>query len=155
MWFRLRPELPCGGEPAGLRFRRGDSHGPDVWFTWIARRAVEHRGRDVAIRAVVPAAEVLEDLALDRTGMEEANPVHRALLAETIDAPDTLLEAKRIPRQLDIDDKAASVMQIQTLARGIGRNQHIDATAIERIDRLPPVIRRKATVNEPDAPRRR
>jgi hypothetical protein len=102
----------------------------------------------------MPTAKMFEDRAFDRAGMEKPNPVHGALLAETIDAANALLETKGIPRQLDIDDEAAPVMQIQPLARGIGCNQHIDAPAIERIDSFSPVIRREASVNEAHTPRR-
>ena len=89
---------------------------------------------------MVPAAKMLQYFGFDGAGMEEANAVHRTLLAQPIDPADALLEAQWIPRQLDINHQAASVVQIQPLARGIGRNQHIDAAAIERIDRLSPVI---------------
>ncbi len=59
--------------------------------------------------------------------VEHANRVHGAALAESIDAADALLEPQRIPRQLDIDDEPATMMQVQAFARRIGRDQHIDA----------------------------
>ena len=81
--------------------------------------------------------------------------MHRALLAESIDAADALLEAQRIPRQLDVNHEPASVMQIQPLACGIGRNQDIDAAVVERVDRRSPVVSRQAAVDASHAPRRR
>src|SRR5262245_34483048 len=129
----MRAELPFRREPAGLCVRGGDNRGSNVRFPWIDRRAVENSGRDVAVRAMMPAAEMFENCAFDRAGMKEPNAVNRALLAETIDAADALFEAQGIPRQLDIDHEAASVMQIEPLAGGISRNQDIELAIVERI----------------------
>ena len=53
--------------------------------------------------------------------------VHGAALPEAIDAADALLEPQRIPRQLDIDDQPAAMMQVEAFAGGIGRDEHVDA----------------------------
>ena len=66
--------------------------------------------------------------------MKQADGVNAALLAEPIDAADALLEPQRIPRQLDIDDQPAAMMQVQSFTRGIGRDQHFETAAIERVD---------------------
>jgi hypothetical protein len=62
-------------------------------------------------------------------------------LPETIDAANAARD--EADSTATHDDEAASVMQIQPLACGIGCHQHIDAPAIERIDGLSPVIRVK------------
>src|SRR5882672_7312353 len=43
----------------------------------------------------------------------ELHGVHAAALAEPIDAPDALLQAKRGPRQLEVDYEATAVMKIE------------------------------------------
>ena len=86
--------------------------------------------------------------------MEQPDRVHRPPLAEPIDAADALLEPQRIPRQLDIDDEPAAVMQVQALAGGIGRDEHVDAAVVERVDGRAPLVRRQAAVDasRPAAP---
>ena len=83
---------------------------------------------------------MLEHLAFDRVRMEKSNRVHGALLSEPIDAADALLEPQRIPRQLDVDDEPAAVMQVQPFAGRIGRDQHIGAAGVERVDGVAPQI---------------
>ena len=78
---------------------------------------------------------MIENGAFDRAGMKQPDRVHRPALPEAIDTPDALFEPQRIPRQLDIDDEPATMMQVQTFAGGIGRDQHVDPALVERVDR--------------------
>ena len=47
----------------------------------------------------------------------------RPRLAEAIDASDALLESRRAPGQFDVDDEAASPLQVQAFAGRVGGNQ--------------------------------
>ena len=87
--------------------------------------------------------------------MKHANRVHDASLPKPIDAANTLLEPQRIPRQLDIDDQPAAMMQVQSLAGRIGRDEHVGATCVERIDRVAPHVGCEPPVNGDDPLRRR
>src|ERR1041384_8023055 len=50
--------------------------------------------------------------------------MHAATLSKSIDAADALLQARRRPRQLEVHDKAASMMEIEPFACGVGRQEH-------------------------------
>ena len=81
--------------------------------------------------------------------------MHDAFLAKSIDAADALFEPQRVPRQLDIDDQPAAVMQVQSFAGRIGRDEHVGAAGVERIDRVAPQVRGQAAVNGDHPLRRR
>ncbi len=98
---------------------------------------------------------MFEDALFDRLPMEQPNRVHGAALAESIDAADALLEPQRIPRQLEIDHEPAAMMQIESLARGIGRDEHIDAPSLNASTADRRQIGRHTAVNRGCSPRSR
>ena len=114
-------------------------------------RVFKHRGSDIAIGAAMPAKMFCT--ALPRRRMKEPNRVHRALLSEPVDAADALFEPQRVPRQLDVDDEPAAMMQVESLAGGIGRHQHLDASVVERIHRRTPLLGWQTAMDDADASR--
>ena len=54
-----------------------------------------------------------------------------ARLAEALDPPKPLLEPRRIPRQVDIDERAER-LQVQALAGGVGRDDKADLALLDR-----------------------
>ena len=107
------------------------------------------------LRAAAPQSRCSSTALFDRCRMEQPNRVHRPLLAEPIDTADALLEPERIPRQLDVDHEPAAMMQVESFAGGIGRDEDVDAAVVERVHRRSPLFGRHAAVDEADAPRRR
>ena len=95
--------------------------------------------------------QALEHTFLDRARMKQPDGMNAPLLAESIDAADALLEAQRIPRQLQIDDEPAAVMQVQSFTRGVGGDQHVEIAAIERLNDVPPQLRRRSAADRSGA----
>ena len=81
-------------------------------------------GGDVLLRARDSRSEPIEHSRLAGVPGDEMDGVNRADLADAIDAADSLLEPHRIPRQLEIHDEPAAVMQVQPLASRVGRQQN-------------------------------
>src|SRR5436309_14236730 len=79
--------------------------------------------------------------------------MNRALLADAIDPADPLLQTHRIPRQLEIDDDPAALMEVESLAGGVGREQHRAAAADELVESGAPIIARHTAVESRDARR--
>ena len=52
-------------------------------------------------------------------------------LAEALDPPEALLQPRRIPRQIDVDQRAEG-LQVQAFARGVGRNEQSDLPSLHR-----------------------
>ena len=57
-----------------------------------------------------------------------------AVLADSVDAADALLEPHRIPRELKIDQQPAAAMQVQAFGAGIGGEQERAPAAHEVVD---------------------
>jgi hypothetical protein len=62
--------------------------------------------------------------------------VDASALPDPIDTPDPLLEPDWRPRQLEIDDEAASVLQVEAFASGIRRQQDACVARCELTDDL-------------------
>ena len=60
---------------------------------------------------------------------DEVADVHRAGLAEAVDAADALLEPVRIERNVVVQDAAAVGLQVDALAGGVGGEQDADRVA--------------------------
>ena len=67
--------------------------------------------------------------------------VNRAPLADAIHAADALLEAHRIPWQLEIDDHAAARGAGSALRRGVGGEQNGSGSLENVVERAPRVRR--------------
>src|SRR4051812_49419157 len=79
--------------------------------------------------------------------MQHPDRVDGSLLPEPVDAADALLEAQRIPRQLEIDHQPAAMMEAEAFARGICGREHIEGAGVERINVAASLIERHAAVN--------
>ena len=71
-----------------------------------------------------------------------------AALTIPIDAARALLEACRVPGQLEIDYPPAGEMKIQTLASGVRGKQERDRLVIQRGTCRAPFLARQATVKK-------
>jgi hypothetical protein len=60
--------------------------------------------------------------------------VDHAPLTDTIDTADALFQAYRIPRQLEIDHQAATVLEIEALASRIGGQHDAGTATVEAVD---------------------
>ena len=66
--------------------------------------------------------------------------MHGAALADSIDPANALLESHRIPRQFQIDDETARLLEIEPFAAGIRREQETAAAARELFDGRKPFV---------------
>ena len=82
--------------------------------------------------------------------MQQLNGVDTPLLADSIDAADPLLEPQWIPRQLEVHDKAAARLQVQTLSRGVGCHQRSRTSLGERGKLVPALGGRESAVEHGD-----
>ena len=57
--------------------------------------------------------------------------MHLARLADPIDATDALLEAHRVPRQLEVHHEPAAMLQVEALAGRVRGEEHAEAAARE------------------------
>ncbi len=67
-----------------------------------------------------------------------------------IDPADTLFEPDRVPRQLEVHDQAAARLQVESVRRGVGGQQHVGAAARECVHRVGPRGEIQATVDDGD-----
>jgi hypothetical protein len=74
-------------------------------------------------RTSLPSEEACHDRFLSRTAGYEVQRVHRLRLANPIYSADALFEAQRAPGQLQVHDEATAFLEVQSLARGIRREQ--------------------------------
>ena len=102
----------------------GDSPPPTGSGAWISSCAF-------AMRAFKPA----QDPRFPRVAGDQMHGMDGTALSDAIDAADPLLEAHRVPRQLEVDDEAAGVVQIQPFARRVGRQQNATPAGCEAGDR--------------------
>ncbi len=72
--------------------------------------------------------------------------VYDTRLANAIDTADSLLEPRRIPRQLEIDDPSAAMVQVQPFASRIGRQKNPTPAVGEIVDRRTAFVAREASV---------
>jgi len=72
------------------------------------------------------AVEDLQDIILNRALGREIEYLHRAGLADAVDASDALLDALRVPGQVEVEHETAE-LEVAPLARRLGREQHLGA----------------------------
>ena len=72
--------------------------------------------------------------------------MHRAFLSDSVDTTGALFEAHRIPGQLQIDDDSAVLMEVQSFAGGIGRQEKPPAAGREVTNRRSSFFPRKSTM---------
>src|SRR6516162_5606949 len=88
-----------------------------VAVQWIGYADLCSGGRETSSQAIGNAH-------LAGVGGDQMNGMNGPALTDAIDAADALLEPHRIPRQLEIDDKAAVLVKVEALGGGIGREQY-------------------------------
>ena len=93
-------------------------------FDRIASKTKRVRTVDVFVRARDPHRESFEDACLGGVSSDEVKRVHGARLTDAIDAPRPLFEPDWIPGQLEIDNHAAGLMQVEALSRRIRGQQN-------------------------------
>jgi UDP-N-acetylmuramate dehydrogenase len=101
---------------------------PDALDEARLRRLIEdHAVNFVHQEAVEERLLVLDDLPdslLDRAAGDEVQDLNAAALPHAVHATDPLLEHRRIPRNLEIDDNRRGVLEVEAEAAGIGREEH-------------------------------
>src|ERR1700681_2031972 len=98
----------------------------------VVLRRLERVGRaDVLARQSDACLEPIEDARLAGVARDEIEGVNAGRLTDAIDAVNTLLEAHRIPRQLEIDDDAARLVKVQPLAGGVGGQKNGPASTLK------------------------
>ena len=70
----------------------------------------------------------------------------RRRLADAIDPADALFEPHRVPRQFQVDDGAAVLLEVESLAGGVGREE--DASVGERGERRAAFVSSQPAVND-------
>src|SRR5882762_5716101 len=76
--------------------------------------------------------------------------VHSPPLSDAIDSADSLLETHRVPRELEVDDEPAVVVQVQAFARRIGGEQNGPRRARECRQRGPSFVWTQPAVQQDD-----
>ena len=109
------------------------------------RRHAELRPQRPA-RPAGPGHEARDDQRLGRVARDKVQGVDAAGLAEPIDAPDALLEPGRRPGQLEVDHPAAPRLEVQALARRVGRDQHAGLAGVEARERTRALLARQRAV---------
>src|SRR5690606_21025828 len=74
------------------------------------------------------------DAGLDAVLRDQVDDVYGALLSQPIDAPDALLQHRRVPRQLEIDAAVGGALQVQANAPGVAQEQHAGARIVVKLD---------------------
>src|SRR6185369_13155017 len=72
--------------------------------------------------------------------------VYGPALTDSIDAADSLLEPHRIPRQLEVDDDTADVVQVQPFAGGVGGEKDTTSSSRKRVERCRSIRARQAAM---------
>jgi hypothetical protein len=91
-------------------------------------------------------AQARKQLFLARPGSHQVKRMDRAPLADSIDTADPLLEPHRVPRQFQIDDDAAGLMEIEPLAGSIRSEKNSAIALRERPKHRGSVVAREAAV---------
>ena len=123
--------------------RSAVDHGPGDGALFVFNRV---GGGDVFLRTRDSRFQPIEHSRFAGVSRDEMDGVNRADLADAIDAADSLFEPHRIPRQLEIDDEPAAVVQVQPLAGRVGRQQNPAPAVGEVVERRAPFVARQAAV---------
>jgi hypothetical protein len=90
---------------------------------------------DVGLCAADARPQAVHQCCLGPVACDEVERVHDPALAKTVDAAEPLLEARRIPRQLEVDDASTAVMEVQALTACVGGKQQGRSSCRKPIDR--------------------
>ena len=118
---------PSADDSGGLGFglvhkRRGSQRfGRDWRLSCIGRQRI--RPTDIGVDSRDSSSQSRKDSSLGAVARNQVIHVDRALLADPIDPADALLEAHRIPRQLEVDDQTTRALKVEPLGGRIGGKQ--------------------------------
>ena len=123
----------------------------------LERSALEGLAEDIEDLAVVGLGLLLdlqqelgEDHALAGVGGDEVPQVADLGLADPVDATEPLLDPVRVPRQVVVDHQVGA-LQVQALARSIGRDQHPGVDILrEQLHDLPAFLAPHPAVDRDD-----
>ena len=69
-----------------------------------------------------------------RARCDEVQGMNATSLSNPVDASDALFQSERRPRNFEVDDKTAAVVEVKAFARGIGCKQQRSVSVIEPPD---------------------
>jgi hypothetical protein len=81
-------------------------------------------------------------------GRKQVHGVDGPRLSQTFDSPDALLETDRRPRQLEIDHQSAALVEVQSFAGGVGREEQARAAGDELLQHFVPFGGRHPAVKQ-------
>src|SRR4029079_9068969 len=90
--------------------------------------------------------QTLKDPHFSGSAGDQMKGVDAASLADAINAAHSLLEPHRIPRQFEVHDDPAVVVQVEPFAGSVGRQQH--AALFEGDYRRSTLLARKPSVKD-------
>ena len=92
-----------------------------------------HRRADRPHDAVQLALELFPDHRFDRIGISQRHDANRLGLTVPVQPADTLMQAHRIPRQIDVDQRAAALLKVDPLTAGFCRHKKPEPPGIEGV----------------------
>ena len=105
----------------------------------VARTRAQRVSRvDCVPRSGDPALETLENAHLGGIAREEMKRMDRSSLTDAIDPSCPLLEPRRVPRQLKVDDHPAVMMKIEPFSCGVRGQKNRVPSARELLERQSP-----------------
>jgi hypothetical protein len=105
------------------------------------------------LRASDPATEAFEHVDFDGVGRDQVNGMNGPPLADAVDATDSLFEARRIPRKLDVHHETGPLLQIEAFAGGVGGEENSRIAVVERFQCGAPLGTRETSMKNCAAPR--
>jgi hypothetical protein len=125
-------------------------------FRFVGDNAPGHQRFVAAPERIVPAdvrarlrkagLQTEEHSRLAAVSCDQMNDVHGPALPDSVNPPDALLEPDGIPWQLEVDDEATPLLQIEPFASGVGREQKTAASVSEVLNGLEPFVPRHSAV---------
>ncbi len=90
--------------------------------------------------------QVVEDPQFPASAGDEVEGMDAPRLPDPIDPPDPLFEPHRIPRELQVDDRTTTFVEVESFAGRVGGQQHAAAAGREAIELHPPFVAGQAPV---------
>jgi hypothetical protein len=118
---------------------------PLIVLNRVGRADVVARERDARL-------EPLQHSRFTRIARDEVKRMDRPALADTVDSSDSLFEAHRVPRELEVDHDPAPMVQVQAFASRVGGKKEPAAAADELIEGGDPLLARQAAVQDRGRP---
>ena len=94
----------------------------------------------------IRANDACDSRLFDGSARDQKHLVDRARLADAIDPPYPLFDARGCPRHFEMNDEPTSLLKVEPLAGCVGGEQHTPVAGGELPDRVGPFGRRQAPV---------